>query len=62
MNNKEDYYYKAVICILRFIGFTSEEINAGIEALPDNGILSPSELIITIGVNALNWKKEHEKN
>ena len=55
-------YYKAVVAILRFMGFTEDEITAGIEALPDEGNWPPKELIIMIGVNALKWSKEHEKN
>ena len=52
-------YYKAIIGILKFIGFNSEEIAHGIDALPDNGQYEPKELIIQVGLNALKWKKEH---
>ena len=57
----QEAYYKAIIGVLRFIGFTGEEINAGIEALPDDGELEPKALVIQIGQNALKWIKEHGK-
>lgn len=54
-------YYKAIIGILRFIGFTDEEVEHGVEMLQDNGTFEPKELIIQIGINALKWNKEHGK-
>ena len=57
----QEAYYKAIIGVLRFIGFTDEEVAEGIKALPDGGSFEPKALIIQIGQNALKWIKEHGK-
>lgn len=46
-------YYKAIIGILRFIGFNDKEIEEGIRMLPDNGTFEPKELIAQVAFNAV---------
>lgn len=46
-------YYKAIIGILRFIGFTDKEIEEGIRMLPNSGTFEPKELIAQVAFNAV---------
>ena len=54
-------YYKAIIGILRFIGFNDKEIEEGIRMLPDNGTFEPKELIAQVAFNAVQWSKAQRK-